>query len=148
MSSGVGRKSGSDLLWLWHRLAAVALIRPLAWELPHATRAALKREEKAPLIAKLSPAASTGLNLYAHSLPESSSHPLPRTPPTSTTQHAPCPGVGEMRMCRAKRNWEGSPSPDVSSAASQADNQRPPPPLSESQFPHWTNRAHGVMRIK
>ena len=32
MSCGVGRRQGSDLalLWLWHRLAAVALIRPLA----------------------------------------------------------------------------------------------------------------------
>ena len=31
----IGRRGGSDLvlLWLWHRLAAAALIRPLAWEL-------------------------------------------------------------------------------------------------------------------
>ena len=29
--------------WLWHRLAAVTLIRPLAWEPPYAVRAALKR---------------------------------------------------------------------------------------------------------
>ena len=34
------------LLWLWYRLAATALIRPLAWELPHATDAALKRKGK------------------------------------------------------------------------------------------------------
>ena len=33
------------LLWLWQRLAAAALIRPLAWELPCATGAALKRVE-------------------------------------------------------------------------------------------------------
>ena len=34
MSCGVGHRCGSDLvlLWLWHRLAATALIRPLAWE--------------------------------------------------------------------------------------------------------------------
>ena len=31
------------LLWLWYRLAAAALIWPLAWELPYATGAALKR---------------------------------------------------------------------------------------------------------
>ena len=31
---------------IWHRLAAVALIRPLAWELPHATSAALKKTKK------------------------------------------------------------------------------------------------------
>ena len=38
VSCGVGRRHGSDpaLLWLWLRLAAEALIRPLAWELPYA----------------------------------------------------------------------------------------------------------------
>ena len=37
MSCGVGRRHGSDLalLWLWLRLAATALIRPLAWKLPY-----------------------------------------------------------------------------------------------------------------
>ena len=34
------------LLWLWCRLAAVALIRPLAWEPPYATGAALKRKKR------------------------------------------------------------------------------------------------------
>ena len=34
------------LLWLWHRLAAVAAIRPLAWEPPYAAGAALKRKKK------------------------------------------------------------------------------------------------------
>ena len=34
------------LLWLWHRLAAAVLIRPLAWELPFATGAALKSKIK------------------------------------------------------------------------------------------------------
>ena len=33
------------LLWLWRRLAAVALIQPLAWELPYALGAALKRKK-------------------------------------------------------------------------------------------------------
>ena len=33
-------------LWLWCRLAAVALIRPLAWEPPYAVGAALEREKK------------------------------------------------------------------------------------------------------
>ena len=32
------------LLWLWRRLAAVALIRPLPWELPYAVSVALKRQ--------------------------------------------------------------------------------------------------------
>ena len=45
--AGVGRKRGSDptLLWLWCRLAAIALIRPLAWESPYATSMALKRQK-------------------------------------------------------------------------------------------------------
>ena len=34
------------LLWLWCRLPAAALIRPLAWELPYATGAALKEKKK------------------------------------------------------------------------------------------------------
>ena len=34
------------LPWLWHRLAAAALVRSLAWELPYATGAALKKEKK------------------------------------------------------------------------------------------------------
>ena len=37
---------GSVLLWLWCRLAAIALIRPLAWEFPYALGVAVKRKEK------------------------------------------------------------------------------------------------------
>ena len=52
MSCGVGRRSCSDpaLLWLWHRQAATAPIRPLAWESPYAVEAdpekGKKREKK------------------------------------------------------------------------------------------------------
>ncbi|RKM63542.1 hypothetical protein C0984_19540, partial [Clostridioides difficile] len=51
MSCGVGCRPGSDpaLLWLWRRLAATALIKPLAWEPPYATGAAqemAKRQKK------------------------------------------------------------------------------------------------------
>ena len=48
VSCSVGLRCGLDhaLLWLWCRLAAVALIRPLAWELPYATGTALKRRRK------------------------------------------------------------------------------------------------------
>ena len=46
MSSGIDRRRGSDLAFLWCRLAAVALIRPLGWELPYATGAALKDKKK------------------------------------------------------------------------------------------------------
>jgi len=42
MSRGVGCRCGLDpaLLWLWCRLAATALIRPLAWEPPYAMEVA------------------------------------------------------------------------------------------------------------
>ena len=49
MSCGIGRRRGSDpeLLCLWHnRLAAVAPIRPLAWERPYPKGASLKEKEK------------------------------------------------------------------------------------------------------
>ena len=49
MSCGVGCRGGLDptlLLWLKRRLAATALIGCIAWELPYATGAALKRLEK------------------------------------------------------------------------------------------------------
>ena len=48
MSWGVGRRYSLDLelLWLWHRPAATALTRPLAWEPPYAAGAALKRPKK------------------------------------------------------------------------------------------------------
>ena len=35
------------LLWLWHRPAALALIRSLGWEPPYVTGVALKRQKKA-----------------------------------------------------------------------------------------------------
>ena len=48
MSCGVGHTCGLDpvLLWLWPRLAAVALIRALAWQPPYAGGAALKSQKK------------------------------------------------------------------------------------------------------
>ena len=48
MSCGVGCRCASDLawLWLWCSLAAAALIQPLAWELPYAAGAALKRQKR------------------------------------------------------------------------------------------------------
>lgn len=48
MSYGVGHRRGLDpaLLWLWCRLAAMALIQPLAWEPPYATGVALKSKKK------------------------------------------------------------------------------------------------------
>ena len=48
MSCGVARRCSSDLvlLWLWHRPAATALIRPLAWEPLYAAGAALEKDKK------------------------------------------------------------------------------------------------------
>ena len=51
MSCGVVCRLSLDptLLWLWHRLAATALIRLLAWEPPHAVEAPqemAKRQKK------------------------------------------------------------------------------------------------------
>ena len=48
LSCGVGHRCGSNpaLLWQWCRPMAMAPIRPLAWELPYATGAALKMQGK------------------------------------------------------------------------------------------------------
>ena len=48
VSCGVGCRHSLDpvLLWLRHRLVAVALISPLAWESPYASGVALKRKQK------------------------------------------------------------------------------------------------------
>ena len=48
MSCGLGHRCSSDvsLLWLWCRPAAVAPIRPLAWEPPYAASAAPKSQKK------------------------------------------------------------------------------------------------------
>ena len=47
MSCGVSHRCGSDpeLLWLWGRLVATALIGLLAWEPPYAVGADLKRQK-------------------------------------------------------------------------------------------------------
>ena len=34
------------MLWPWHRPVAVALIQPLAWELPYVTGVVLKKKKK------------------------------------------------------------------------------------------------------
>ena len=48
VSCGVGHRRSLDLvlLWLWRRPAAIAPIRPLAWEPPYATGVALKTNKK------------------------------------------------------------------------------------------------------
>ena len=48
VSCGIGHRHGSYpvLLWFWHRWAAVAAIRPVAWELTYATDSALKGKKQ------------------------------------------------------------------------------------------------------
>ena len=48
VSCGLGHRCSLDrvLLWLWHRPAATALIRPLAWEPPYAAGAAQEMAKK------------------------------------------------------------------------------------------------------
>ena len=48
MSYGVDHRHGSDLmlLWLWHRPAAVAVIRPLAWKPPYVAGTPLKSKKE------------------------------------------------------------------------------------------------------
>ena len=54
MSCGVGWRCDSDPEWLWCRPAAIALIQSLAWELPSAVGAALKKKKKKKAKKKLS----------------------------------------------------------------------------------------------
>ena len=62
------------LLWLWHRPAATAPIRPLAWEPSYVTGAALKKKKaKKPkklyqLVTKVSKLYSHFLHLSQHKL--------------------------------------------------------------------------------
>ena len=56
MSCGVDCRCGSDptLQWLWCRPLAAALIRPLAWEPPYATEAALEMAKRQKQTNKIS----------------------------------------------------------------------------------------------
>ena len=76
MSCGIGRRRGLDLelLWLWCRPAATALILPLAWEPPYAVRAALKRQKKKKLAG----------NLYLFSCPADAQGGVRRSVPLGT----------------------------------------------------------------
>ena len=64
MNCGIGHRHGLGpvLLWLRCRLAAAALIQSLAWELPYAADAALKKEKK-KCLRVLSPTAPSYSNV-------------------------------------------------------------------------------------
>ena len=55
MSCGVGCRGGLDptLLWLWHRQATAASIRPLVWERVYAGGAAQEMEKRQKINKKL-----------------------------------------------------------------------------------------------
>ena len=61
MSCGVGHRHGSNLVLLWLWLAAVAPIRPLAWEPPYAMDVALKRKEEKKIQKTVN---AEGINLF------------------------------------------------------------------------------------
>ena len=67
MSCGVGRRCDlqAELLRLWCRLAAVALIQPLAWELPYAAGVALKRQRQKKLLFSLMALQSTNCTMLS-----------------------------------------------------------------------------------
>ena len=62
---GTAASCGLDLalVWLWCRPAAVALTRPLAWEPPYASVAALKSQKKKKGKEKEAPTADTHYNI-------------------------------------------------------------------------------------
>ena len=74
MSCDVGCRFGLDpeLLWLWRRLAATALIQPLAWEPPYAAGVAqemAKRQKKKKNLSRVriergSPQSGNGGSVY------------------------------------------------------------------------------------
>ena len=63
MGCGVVHRLGSDpaLLWLWCRLAAIAPILPLTWELPYAASGAVKTKKKKNCGAGLIPRLGTSI---------------------------------------------------------------------------------------
>ena len=70
MSCSVGPRHSSDpmLLWMLCRQAAVAPIRPLAWEPPQATSAALKSKKNKSILFSTKPCSPStcGLKLPSH----------------------------------------------------------------------------------
>ena len=84
-------------MWLWHRLAATALIQPLAQELPYATGVATRKEERKRKKKK---------NLLISTLliqPESTGQPSAITTAARvTTQNLKC------RVCNKIRTYPGT----------------------------------------
>ena len=66
MSCGTGRRHGWDptLLWLWCRQAAACPISPLAWELPYAAAAALKKKWRTISLTEGDPQSGAGEGFF------------------------------------------------------------------------------------
>ena len=80
------------LLWLWCRPAAAAPILPLAWEPPHASGAALKKQNKSPV--------SAGEGWCGHSLhPPRLQIPFAGTNAGPEAHARPLAGVGSLSPC-------------------------------------------------
>ena len=93
MSCGAGLRCSLDLvlLWLWHRPAATALIRPLAWETPYAAGADQemakkdKKKKEKKRMGSLFPPAPWSSGAHWPSMPDS---------PGALSPNAKFPGVG------------------------------------------------------
>ena len=102
----MGRRRGSDpeLLWLWWRLAAVAPIRPLAWEPPYAEGAALKRQIRIRRIKKPHPAWLPRPSLKNGGLSQNHSFP----PSHARGSRGWARGSGRQAPRGSRGQWEGS----------------------------------------
>ena len=91
VSCGVGHRGGTDLVLLCCRPAAVAPIRPLAWDIPYATVAALKTKKKKKIHLEFFPhqQAFPGQPVYGLNVPRPSTCRLTLWPSFSL-MCAPC----------------------------------------------------------
>ena len=91
-------KLGLALLWLWHRPAAAAPIRPQAWELPYAPGVALKNTQEINYLQRQIQYAI----IYLWNLKYGTDEPIYRIETVSQTWRA------DLWLPREKRReWEG-----------------------------------------
>ena len=90
----MGHRCSSNLAWLWGRPAAVAPVRPLAWELPYAAGAALKSKKTKTkktfisskgILPVLAEALETSSTHHVHALHSSIGDPSTVLPPTAAS---------------------------------------------------------------
>ena len=67
MITGHRQNLNLELLWLWHRLAAAALIQALAWQFPYAAGTAQKGGGKKQILLKYLEKVKEGIiNIWHH----------------------------------------------------------------------------------